>query len=147
MRANVSVWHTTLKPPVNHSQVSVRLILPPGPSGPGFISASSVHVPTNTDSFLCSGLGCGAPAGCWASTTILPTRVKATTRATLPRFNMCASFLQSAGGPRTVQTYREARESDNDRVSQIPPRGVLEPIYLRIQELGAAPSLQLFHNF
>src|SRR5215469_18808419 len=118
--------HTKLKPLVDHSQVSVIRIFPPGPNGPGFSSASCFHVPTNTDSLLCSRLGCGAPAGCWASTTILPTRVKATTRATLPRFNMCASFLQSAGGPRTVQTYREARESDNDRVSQIPPRGVLE---------------------
>src|SRR5207253_11340475 len=61
-----SEWHTRLKPPANHSQVSVARYLPPGPNGLGFSSASEVHLPTKYASFLCSGPGCGGPAGACA---------------------------------------------------------------------------------
>ena len=36
----------TAKPPSNHSQVSVEVILPPGPIGLAFSSPSVVHLPT-----------------------------------------------------------------------------------------------------
>ena len=49
--------------PSNHVQLSDEVILPPGPIGPGFISPSTVHLPTKYPSRACSGPGfdaCGA---------------------------------------------------------------------------------------
>jgi hypothetical protein len=39
--------------------LSVDVILPPGPSADGFISASPCHFPTKNSSRLCSGPGLG----------------------------------------------------------------------------------------
>ena len=52
--------------PSNHSQVSVAVILPPGPIGPGLNSPSVCQVPTKYPRRACPGTGRGA-AGCSAS--------------------------------------------------------------------------------
>src|SRR5262245_10523448 len=61
--------------PSNHSQRSLPVILPPGPNGPGFMSPSLVHLPTQAPSFSCSGPGFGAAGGAWASATPATTRL------------------------------------------------------------------------
>src|SRR5947209_16300939 len=88
-----SEWHTRLKPPANHSQVSVARYLPPGPYGLGFSSASEVHLPTKYASFLCSGPGCGGPAGACAITAATPHNVKMRTPTLAACFTMCASLF------------------------------------------------------
>jgi hypothetical protein len=49
------------------------------------------HVPTNTPSFLCSGLGSGASFGCWATTEALLISIRPTLR--IACFNMFAPFF------------------------------------------------------
>src|SRR6267378_6323163 len=88
-----SEWHTRLKPPANHSQVSVARYLPPGPYGLGFSSASEVHLPTKYASFLCSGPGCGGPAGACAITAATPHNVKMRTPTLAACFTMCGLLI------------------------------------------------------
>src|ERR1700758_4332475 len=113
-----------LKPPVNQLQVSVRLIFPPGPSGPGLISASSFHVPTNAASFLCAGLGWGV-TGCCVTTVIPLTRVKASPRTIFRRLDMCGSLNRRfdsgwAGSDpiaAVIESFAGVLPNDNDRLS------------------------------
>src|SRR2546422_2136876 len=90
-----SEWHTRLKPPANHSQVSVARYLPPGPNGLGFSSASEVHLPTKYASFLCSGPGCGGPAGACAITAATPHNVKMRDRKST-RLNSSHGYISYA---------------------------------------------------
>src|SRR6266849_6385794 len=71
-----SLWQTTLNPPANHSHVSVQVVLPPGPHGPGFISPEPFHLPINTPRRFCSAPGFGGPAGaCACAATALMNKV------------------------------------------------------------------------
>src|SRR5262249_53892304 len=58
------VLQTSCQPPSNHAQSSRLVILPPGPHGPGFISASPCHLPANASSFFVSGPGFGGACCC-----------------------------------------------------------------------------------
>src|SRR3972149_4523118 len=73
--------HMMAKPPANHSHVSVQVIFPPGPIGPGFISPEPFHLPTNNPSRLCSGPGLGGPAGACAIASAPPSNTTTTNAA------------------------------------------------------------------
>src|SRR5712692_6856742 len=86
-----SLWQTTLNPPANHSHVSVQVVLPPGPHGPGFISPEPFHLPINTPRRFCSAPGFGGPAGaCACAATALMNKV--TSNPTKIRFAIFTSL-------------------------------------------------------
>src|SRR5688572_14810949 len=60
----VAMSHTRWNPPSNMRQVSVPLMVPPGPIGPGRTFPSSFQLPTKRARFLCStpGFSCGGCA-------------------------------------------------------------------------------------
>src|SRR5262245_42030206 len=92
-----SLRHTSWKPPWNHEQSSSEVILPPGPIGPGFISASPFHFPAKASSFLTSGPGLGA-SSCWGRARIVPAARHAPARtAAIVRTFMCPPLSFECG--------------------------------------------------
>src|SRR2546422_11669545 len=61
-----SLLHTRKNPPENHSQLELTVILPPGPIGDAFMSATSFHRPAKYASFWISGPGLGGAGGACA---------------------------------------------------------------------------------
>src|SRR3954462_13377921 len=75
----------TANPPEYHSHVSLDVMAPPGPIGPGFISPSTVHFPTKYPRRFCSGPGfaaapgaCAAARPCHPATTMTPSAISRT---------------------------------------------------------------------